>query len=111
MTACSIHFEHIPVALRQLAEVERSSYSTNMFVVYAIYNREHDKIYIGQTQDLQDRLRMHNDHTLGGFTSRYSGEWITIYTESVSNRKEALDREKQLKSYRGREFIRKHIPR
>ena len=43
------------------------------------------------------------------YTSQFDGEWIIIYKEQVENRKQALIREKQLKSYRGREFIKKHI--
>ena len=80
-----------------------------MYIVYAIHNAENDKIYIGQTKDLSERLRMHNEHTLGGYTSRFRGEWTLVYKEESLNRKQALFREKQLKSFRGREFIRKHI--
>ena len=82
-----------------------------MYFVYAIYNPRHDKIYIGQTKDLEERLRMHNEHVLGGYTSRFDGEWILVHHEEFEARKMMLLREKQLKSFRGREFIRKHIPR
>jgi len=82
-----------------------------MFVVYAIYNKLHDKVYIGQTKDLEERLRQHNDHIFKGYTYRFSGDWIVIYKETVNSRKTALVREKQLKSFRGREFIKKIIPR
>jgi putative endonuclease len=81
-----------------------------MYFVYALYNSQHKKIYIGQTQDLEGRIRLHNNHTFNGYTSRFDGDWILIYQEAVATRREALDRERQLKSFRGREFIRKHIP-
>lgn len=80
-----------------------------MYIIYAIYNKHHKKIYIGQTMDLSRRLREHNEHTFRGFTSRFDGSWQLIYQESVTERGEALKREKQLKSYRGREFVKKHI--
>ncbi|MEK7481753.1 MAG: GIY-YIG nuclease family protein, partial [Patescibacteria group bacterium] len=73
-----------------------------MYFVYAIYNPTHNKIYIGQTINLQERLRLHNKHELGGYTSRFSGEWILIFQEESKTRKQALIREKQLKSFRGR---------
>lgn len=96
------------VALRQLAEVERI---VNMFVVYAIFNKDNKKIYIGQTENLEERLKLHNNRTFkSSYTSRFSGDWILIYKEGFKNRKEALIREKQLKSYRGREYIKQHIP-
>lgn len=104
--------EHIPrLALRRLAEVEQATYTKKMFFVYAIYNRRCDKIYIGQTKNMNERLRMHNSHLLGGYTSRFPGLWTVIWKEELPTRKEALAREKQLKSFRGREFVRKYIPR
>lgn len=50
-------------------------------------------------------------HLLKGYTSRYDGVWEVIYTESLEDISSVLKREKQLKSYRGREFIKTHIPR
>ena len=83
-----------------------------MFVVYAIYNKTNDKIYIGQTTNIDVRIQQHNDKIFdGSYTSRFNGTWELIYQESVENRQKALEREKQLKSYRGREFIKKYIPR
>lgn len=83
-----------------------------MYSVYAIYNSNHDKIYIGQTKNLKERLDMHEQQLfVNSYTARYDGDWTLIYSETVLGRKEALAREKQLKSFRGREFVRKHIPR
>jgi putative endonuclease len=82
-----------------------------MYVVYAIYNETADKYYIGQTKDLEVRLNLHNTKTFRGYTSRFDGLWKVIYSEEVSTRSEALLREKQLKSYQGRQFIKKYIPR
>jgi putative endonuclease len=79
------------------------------YFVYAIYNLQNDKIYIGQTVDLVVRLSQHNDSSFKKFTSRYSGNWVFVYQESLSSRSEAIKREKQLKSYKGREFIREKI--
>lgn len=81
-----------------------------IYFVYAIYNQKHNKFYIGQTFDIAKRIEEHNKKVLKGYTSRFDGTWILIYKEELSSRKEALDREKQLKSFRGREFIKKHIP-
>lgn len=81
-----------------------------MFYVYAIYNSRADKIYIGQTVDILLRLKQHNEHKFTGYTSRYQGEWVLIYKESVATRSEALRRERQLKSGNGRAFIKSHIP-
>lgn len=77
---------------------------------YALYNRENDKIYIGQTSDIVQRVIDHNEKRGNHYTARYQGEWELIYKESVATRSEALRREKQLKSFRGREFLKQYIP-
>jgi putative endonuclease len=80
-----------------------------MYFIYAIYNSNHNKIYIGQTKDLAERLKMHNNHVLKGYTSRFDGNWKLIYCEELRIRSEVIAREKQLKSYRGRQFIKNFI--
>lgn len=83
-----------------------------MYSVYAIFNEKYQKIYIGQTDDLDERLLLHNNKVFSGsYTASFDGEWKLIYCEQVESRKKALVRERQLKSYRGREFIKKYIPR
>ncbi len=79
--------------------------------VYVLYNRQSKKIYVGQTSDLNRRIKEHNLKLGNHFTAKFEGEWELIYKESVVTRSEALKREKQLKSFRGREFIKKHLPK
>lgn len=81
-----------------------------MYYVYAVYNQENDKIYIGQTENIGERLKLHNDKKFkSSYTSRFSGNWKLVYQEKQNTRKDALIREKQLKSYRGREFVKNLI--
>lgn len=69
-----------------------------MYTVYAIYNEETEKIYIGQTQNLEERLLLHNQKTFdNSYTARFDGVWKVIYSEKASSQVEALKREKQLK--------------
>lgn len=83
-----------------------------MYFVYALYNADNKKIYVGQTIDLKTRVSEHNKHVhTGSYTSRFDGEWKLFYSEMFSSRKEALIREKQLKSYRGREFLKNRFIR
>jgi len=82
-----------------------------MYSVYAIHNKKCDKIYIGQCRDLDLRLDLHKNKIFtNSYTARFDGDWALIYDEKVDSRQEALRREKQLKSYRGREFIKRYIP-
>ncbi|MBI4084573.1 MAG: GIY-YIG nuclease family protein, partial [Candidatus Levybacteria bacterium] len=80
-----------------------------MWFVYALYNSEAGKIYIGETSDIERRLTEHNKKRGNHYTAKVGGIWELIYKEKVEDRKRALIREKQLKSYRGREFIKKYI--
>jgi len=75
-----------------------------MFYVYTLYSPKFNKIYIGQTDNLQRRLSEHNNGSLSLYTKRYI-PWQIIYFESFPIRKQALERERQLKSQKGREFI------
>ena len=94
------------IALRQPAEVELLCYNGSMYFVYAINNKKNDKFYIGQCENLSVRLDLHNNKEFSNsYTSRFDGDWEIIYDEEVDSRYNALIREKQLKSYRGREYI------
>ncbi|MEK7622106.1 MAG: GIY-YIG nuclease family protein [Patescibacteria group bacterium] len=78
------------------------------YTVYVIKNDERGKIYIGHTGDLSSRLKRHNGQLpskSSSFTSKNSGEWRLIYKENFATRPEATRREKELKSFRGREFL------
>lgn len=81
-----------------------------MYTIYAIYNQGANRLYIDQTVDLETRLEQHSRRTFRGYASRFDGKWTLIYSEVVGTRQEALVREKQLKSFRGREFVKKFIP-
>ena len=100
-------WQYSRVALRRLAEVAQYLF---MYFVYSLFNKKHNKIYIGQTSNLEQRIALHNNCAFKHcYTSRFDGEWILIYKEIVEDRQKALIREKQLKSYRGREFVRNLI--
>ena len=63
--------------------------------------------YVGQTSDLARRLAQHNDpaNHLSMHTKRRPGPWILLHVESFSTRADAMRREKELKSGKGRDFI------
>ncbi len=75
-----------------------------MYFVYALYSEKQNKIYIGYSSDPEKRMLSHNDERNKGWTGRYQS-WKLVYTEKCDTKTEALKREKQLKSARGRKFI------
>jgi len=71
---------------------------------------EYDKIYIGFTSDLERRLFFHNNSTDKHYTLKFR-PWIIIYSEELPDKKSAMLREKQLKSAKGRLFVKTYIPK
>lgn len=82
-----------------------------MFYVYVIKSELNKRIYIGQTNDLTKRLRQHNDKSFDkrSFTKLSGSNWKLIYKEEFNTREEVLKRKKELKSYQGREFIKRTV--
>ncbi len=79
-----------------------------MFTVYILYSERYDKIYIGYSSDLKKRFKSHNELAKKGWTVRFR-PWEIVYTETFERKQDALQREKQLKTSRGRAFIREKI--
>ena len=81
-----------------------------MFSVYVLVNPE-GKTYVGQTNDLQRRLSQHNDPAYSGtlHTKRHRGPWRLVHTEEYATRSEAMRRERELKTGKGREWIKREL--
>jgi len=56
-----------------------------------------DRVYIGHTQNLKERLHRHNTNR-SSFT-RNKGPWTLIYSEEFPSRSLAMKREQQLKKW------------
>ena len=75
--------------------------------IYILYSVSLDLYYIGSSANPEERLRKHlANHK--GFTSK-AKDWLICYSESFSDKTEALKRERQLKSWKNREKIRQLI--
>ena len=79
-----------------------------MFVVYALYSAKYNKIYIGFTSNLEERIKSHNELGKEGWTIKFR-PWEIIYTECHELKAAAMKREKELKTATGRNFIRSLI--
>ncbi len=75
-----------------------------MFVTYVLYSQKFNKIYIGYTADLIDRFHSHNQLATKGYTVNFR-PWTVILVDFFDNKSDAIRREKQLKSSRGRTYI------
>jgi putative endonuclease len=79
-----------------------------MFTVYVLFSKDYNKIYVGFTSNIDARLFSHNSDKNIGYTKRFQ-PWEVIYSENFETKSEAMVREKELKSSRGRDFIRNNI--
>ena len=75
-----------------------------MFTVYVLHSPSYNKIYIGFTSDLENRLKSHNIMASKGWTIKFR-PWELVFTEEYSTKVEALKREKNLKGAKGRAEI------
>lgn len=61
-----------------------------------ILRTDKDTLYIGQTKDLQARLKLHKAKK-GAKYLRYFKNFVLVYKEELENRGDALRREAELK--------------
>ena len=73
------------------------------FWIYILKSIDFDKTYVGFTNDLERRLKQHNSGK-SIYTKKYK-PWKIIFTEEVSDRVTAREREKYYKSAAGRKKI------
>lgn len=78
-----------------------------MFYVYVYYDRNKRTFYVGYTNDLKRRVA---EHKCGKTqtTSRMQDKLLVYYEASVS-KKDAEDREKQLKTGFGRGYLKRRL--
>ncbi len=75
-----------------------------MYKVYILYSLSYNKIYVGYTSNLEERLLSHNELGKKGWTIKFR-PWKLVYTETYATKEKALLREKNLKAGKGREWI------
>jgi putative endonuclease len=74
-----------------------------MYTVYILYSESTQKHYVGQTQDLKNRLIEHNS---GETRSIRNGiPWKIVFTADVATRVDAVRLEKKIKSVGAKRFL------
>ncbi len=73
------------------------------FVVYILHSLSTDRYYVGQTNNMEDRLLRHNAGR--SKATKVGRPWEVVYTESYQTRAEAYNRELQIKSWKSRKAI------
>ena len=73
------------------------------YFVYILYSPKFVKTYVGQTDNLENRLVLHNFGKVK--STKPFIPWLLIYSESFTSRAEAMKREAWFKSRAGRKKI------
>ena len=75
------------------------------YFVYILTNKNHNVLYTGITSNLIKRVYEHKNHLdKGSFTDKYNVTKL-IYFEQTSDVKAAIEREKQIKSWKREQKI------
>ena len=78
-----------------------------MFFVYILYSSNYERYYVGQTNDLSDRLRRHNSGYVR--STKYYAPWELVYFEEFETRAQAMKRESALKGLKSSFALRKLV--
>ncbi|MCF8367050.1 MAG: GIY-YIG nuclease family protein, partial [Bacteroidales bacterium] len=74
---------------------------------YILHSATNDKLYIGHTSQLEERLQKHNSNHKG-FTGN-SSDWQVVYKEIYETKAEAYARERQVKAWKSRRRIKEMV--
>ena len=78
------------------------------FVVYVLFSEKFNKNYTGFTSNLIERFKSHNHLGTNGYSIKFR-PWKVVHVEFFNSKVAAMNREKQLKTGVGRDFIQKLI--
>ena len=68
------------------------------FYVYILASKRNGTLYVGMTDDLVQRVWMHKEEVLPGFTKEY-GVKMLVWYEVHDSRESAFARERQIKKW------------
>lgn len=77
------------------------------FYIYIIESQTNQKFYIGQTNNIENRLKRHNNKE--SLSTKNGVPWKLIYYEEFENRSGAMKREIHLKSLKNRNYLKNNI--
>ena len=77
------------------------------YFTYILQSEITETFYIGQTNNLQDRLMRHNSNQ--NLATKNKGVWKIIFSKEFETRSEAVALEKKLKSFKNKIYLQKWI--
>ena len=78
-----------------------------MFFLYILESQKTGNLYIGQTNNLEDRFKRHQENR--NKATKGKGPWILIHHQSFNTRTEAVQLELKLKSWKSSSKVKSWI--
>lgn len=80
-----------------------------MYYTYILLSKKDSKFYTGYTSDLRKRFKEHNSGY--NISTKNRGTFELIYYEACLNQIDAIAREKQLKTGKGKKYLKIRLKR
>ncbi len=73
------------------------------FSVYILYSKEFDRYYIGQTNNIENRIKRHNSGYVR--STKSNRPWSIVFQAKMKDRSTTMQLESKLKSHKSRDKI------
>jgi len=77
------------------------------YYIYVLLSRRDNNLYTGYTENLKSRFERHSKGQVLSTKNRRPFE--LVYSEACLDKKDAMHREKYLKTYLGKQFLRNRL--
>jgi len=74
-----------------------------MYFTYILYSQAKSKFYVGQTNDINDRLKRHNSGE--SLSTKHGVPWKLIYSIELATRSEAVLLETKIKKRGAKRYL------
>ncbi len=78
-----------------------------MYYTYVLKSQKDEKLYVGYTEDLRERIKRHMNGLVAATKNRRP--LFLVYYEACLDKEKAIKREKQLKTGFGRRYLKNRI--
>ena len=80
-----------------------------MYYLYVIYSKSVNRYYVGESPNVENRLRMHQNHYFKNGFTKAATDWEVLLSKECRTKDDAIYLEKFVKRMKSKTFIRKII--